>query len=60
MPITGEPVLMAEVGAAAAERVAALDDQALRAAALRTLVPFADPALLSPTATPGPSATPTP
>ncbi|WP_440694319.1 FAD-dependent oxidoreductase [Clavibacter nebraskensis] len=65
MPISGEPVLMAEVGAVAAERVAAMDDQALRAAALRTLVPFADPELLpattaTPTPASDPSATPTP
>lgn len=65
MPISGEPVLMAVVGAVAAERVAAMDDQALRAAALRTLVPFADPELLpatTATRTPAsdPSATPTP
>jgi monoamine oxidase len=69
MPISGEPVLMAEVGAVAAERVAAMDDQALRAAALRTLVPFADPELLAtttgtptgtPSSDPGPSPEPTP
>jgi monoamine oxidase len=62
MPISGEPVLMAEVGAAAAERVAAMDDQALRSAALRTLAPFADPSLLAEgtaTPAPGPSAEPT-
>ncbi|RII88301.1 oxidoreductase, partial [Clavibacter californiensis] len=63
MPISGEPVLMAEVGAEAAERIAAMDDEALRAAALRSLAPFADPELLAEgTATPdpGPSAEPTP
>ncbi|MFS4505891.1 FAD-dependent oxidoreductase [Clavibacter sp. Sh2141] len=71
MPISGEPVLMAEVGALAAERVAAMDDQELRAAALRTLLPFADPDLVGPatpaptdgpggTATPSPTPTPTP
>ncbi|MFT2751144.1 FAD-dependent oxidoreductase [Clavibacter sp. Sh2088] len=69
MPISGEPVLMAEVGAVAAERVAAMDDQALRAAALRTLVPFADPELLAtttgtptgtPSSDPAPSPEPTP
>ncbi|RIJ57877.1 oxidoreductase, partial [Clavibacter lycopersici] len=59
MPISGEPVLMAEVGAAAAERVAAMDDRALRSAALRTLVPFADPTLLA-TPEPTPTDTPTP
>lgn len=61
LPVSGEPVLMAVVGAAAAERVAAMDDQALRAAALRTLVPFADPALLPPTTEPpvAPTADPT-
>ncbi|RIJ56316.1 flavin monoamine oxidase family protein, partial [Clavibacter phaseoli] len=69
MPISGEPVLMAEVGAAAADRVAAMDDDALRTAALRSLAPFADPALLAtpeptstdePVATSTPSITPTP
>jgi monoamine oxidase len=62
MPISGEPVLVAEVGAEAAERVARMDDEELRAAALRTLAPFADPALTG-DATPGaedPDATPTP
>ena len=62
MPITGEPVLMAEVGAAAAERVAAMDDATLREAALRTLEPFADPTLVgdgTASATPGPTTTPT-
>ncbi|MFT2748022.1 FAD-dependent oxidoreductase [Clavibacter sp. Sh2036] len=47
LPITGEPVLMAEVGAQAAERVARMDDATLREAALRTLAPFADPALVA-------------
>ncbi len=63
MPISGEPVLMAEVGAEAAERVAAMDDEALRAAALRSLAPFADTELLAtpePTTTGEPRATPTP
>lgn len=67
MPISGEPVLMAEVGAEAAERIAAMDDEALRAAALRSLAPFADPELLAegtatpdPDPDPGPSAEPTP
>ncbi|WP_316296656.1 flavin monoamine oxidase family protein, partial [Clavibacter michiganensis] len=63
MPISGEPVLMAEVGAEAAERVAAMDDEALRAAALRSLAPFADPEILAtpePTTTGEPRATPTP
>ncbi len=63
MPISGEPVLMAEVGAEAAERVAAMDDEALRAAALRSLAPFADTELLAtpePTTTDEPRATATP
>ncbi|OUE09409.1 hypothetical protein CMsap09_10735 [Clavibacter michiganensis] len=58
LPVSGEPVLMAEVGAAAAERVAAMDDDAVRSAALRTLVPFADPELL-PTETEASTAEPT-
>ena len=65
MPVTGEPVLMAEVGGQAAERVGRMDDATLRRAALRTLAPFADPALVADgTATPTPApdggATPAP